>query len=70
MNYRLETAESQSSKLEEDAVFSVSSGLGEAQVFLPRGHLFSGHTVGEESSSFSIGERGNHHDFVTRLREM
>lgn len=49
---------------------SVSSGLGEAQIFLPRRHLFSGHAVGEESSSFSIRERGNHHDFVTRLKEM
>ena len=68
MDYHPEFAGSQSSKLEKDVAFSTSSGLGEAQVFLPRRHLFSGHTVREESSCFSIRERGNHHDFVARLK--
>lgn len=60
---------SKSSKLEQEVALSVSSRLGVAQVFLSRGHLFSGHTVGEQSSSFLLRERGNDHNFVARLKE-
>lgn len=59
---------SKSGKQEQEVVYSVSSGLGVAQVFLPRRHLFSGHTVGEESGGLSVRERGNDHDFVAGLK--
>lgn len=50
------------------AVPIVFSELGVAQVFLPRRQLFGGHAVREVGSSFSLRERRNDHDFVTRLK--
>lgn len=47
---------------------SMCSDLGVAQVFLPWRHFLSSHTIGEKSSSFSLREWRNDHDFVTRLK--
>lgn len=51
------------------ALYSWFSDLSVAQVLFPRRHFFSSHPVGEESGSFRLGQRGNHHDFITRLKE-
>lgn len=53
-NYHPNRSRSKISKLQEDVVSIVFSGLGVAQVFLPRRYLFSGHTVGEEISSLGL----------------
>lgn len=70
MNHLQEIAWSKNSFLEKDDVLELSSRLGVAQIFLPGRHLFSGDTIGEESSSFSLREAWNDHDFVTRLKDM